>query len=101
MDMKLEVVVLPVADVDRAKRFYEALGFRLDADFPGEDGFRVVQLTPPGSPASIIFGNGVSSAAPGSVQGLYLVVDRIPTAEATPRSRHSSTRTATAGCCRK
>jgi catechol 2,3-dioxygenase-like lactoylglutathione lyase family enzyme len=80
MDMKLEVVVLPVADVDRAKRFYEALGFRLDADFPGEDGFRVVQLTPPGSPASIIFGNGVSSAAPGSVQGLYLVVDDIEAA---------------------
>jgi catechol 2,3-dioxygenase-like lactoylglutathione lyase family enzyme len=77
VDMKLEVIVLPVADVDRAKTFYESLGFRLDADFPGEGGFRVVQLTPPGSPASIIFGSGVTSAAPGSTQGLYLVVSDI------------------------
>ena len=74
MDLKLEVVVLPVSDVDRAKQFYESLGFRLDADFPGEGGFRVVQLTPPGSEASIIFGSGITSAIPGSVQGLYLVV---------------------------
>ncbi len=74
MDMKLEVIVLPVADVDRAKGFYEAMGFRLDADFSADGGFRVVQLTPPGSEASIIFGAGVTSAAPGSVQGLYLVV---------------------------
>jgi catechol 2,3-dioxygenase-like lactoylglutathione lyase family enzyme len=80
VDFKLEVVVLPVSDVDRSKRFYEALGFRLDADFPGDDGFRVVQLTPPGSPASIIFGSGVTAAAPGSVQGLYLVVSDIQAA---------------------
>ncbi len=80
MDLKLEVVVLPVADVDRAKKFYESLGFRLDADFPGDGGFRVVQLTPPGSPASIIFGSQITSAAPGSVQGLYLVVDDIEAA---------------------
>jgi catechol 2,3-dioxygenase-like lactoylglutathione lyase family enzyme len=80
MDLKLEVVVLPVADVDRAKAFYQSLGFRLDADFPGDGGFRVVQLTPPGSPTSIIFGNGVSSSAPGSVRGLYLVVDDIDAA---------------------
>jgi catechol 2,3-dioxygenase-like lactoylglutathione lyase family enzyme len=77
MDLKLEIVVLPVADVDRAKAFYELLGFRLDADVPGDDGFRVVQLTPPGSPASIIFGNGVTASTPGSTQGIYLVVDDI------------------------
>jgi catechol 2,3-dioxygenase-like lactoylglutathione lyase family enzyme len=77
MDMKLEIVVLPVADVDRSKRFYESLGFRLDADFPGDDGFRVVQLTPPGSAASIIFGSGVTTATPGSVQGIYLIVSDI------------------------
>jgi catechol 2,3-dioxygenase-like lactoylglutathione lyase family enzyme len=77
MDLKLEIVVLPVADVDRAKAFYESLGFRLDADVPGDDGFRVVQLTPPGSPASIIFGDGVTSSTPGSTQGIYLVVDDI------------------------
>ena len=77
MNFKLEVIVLPVSDVDRAKAFYESLGWRLDADFPGDGGFRVVQLTPPGSPASIIFGSGVTSAAPGSVQGLYLVVEDI------------------------
>ena len=67
-------------ELARAKDFYESLGFRLDADFPGEGGLRVVQVTPPGSPASIIFGSGVSSAAPGSVQGLYLVVDDIEAA---------------------
>ena len=66
MDMKLEVVVLPVSDVDRAKDFYEGLGWRLDANFTGEDDFRVVQLTPPGSACSIIFGRGVTSATPGS-----------------------------------
>jgi catechol 2,3-dioxygenase-like lactoylglutathione lyase family enzyme len=73
-DMKLEVVVVPVSDVDRAKRFYEALGWRLDADFTTADDFRVVQLTPPGSECSIIFGLGVTSAKPGSVQGMQLVV---------------------------
>ena len=80
MDMKLEIVVLPVSDVDRAKSFYEAMGFRLDADFVGDGEFRVVQLTPPGSEASIIFGSGVTSAAPGSVQGIYLVVFNIEAA---------------------
>jgi catechol 2,3-dioxygenase-like lactoylglutathione lyase family enzyme len=80
MDMKLEVVVVPVADVDRAKYFYESLGFRLDIDYVGVDEFRVVQLTPPGSEASIIVGNGVTSVAPGSVQGLHLVVTDIEAA---------------------
>jgi catechol 2,3-dioxygenase-like lactoylglutathione lyase family enzyme len=79
--MKLEVVVLPVSDVDRAKAFYERLGWRLDADFTGE-GWRAVQLTPPGSPSSIHFGTGVTTAAPGSVQGLFLVVDDIDAARA-------------------
>jgi catechol 2,3-dioxygenase-like lactoylglutathione lyase family enzyme len=80
MHFKLEVIVLPVNDVDRAKAFYESLGWRLDADVPGDGGFRVVQLTPPGSPASIIFGSDVTAAAPGSTQGLYLVVDDIEAA---------------------
>jgi catechol 2,3-dioxygenase-like lactoylglutathione lyase family enzyme len=73
-EMKLEVVVVPVADVDRAKEFYAGLGWRLDADLAVEDGYRVVQLTPPGSGCSIIFGEGVTSAAPGSTQGLQLSV---------------------------
>src|SRR5260221_8023638 len=64
VDMKLEVVVIPVSDVDRAKRFYGSLGWRLDADFPAGDAFRVVQFTPPGSPSSIHFGKGLTSAAP-------------------------------------
>lgn len=81
-NMKLEVVVIPVVDVDRSKQFYESLGWRLDADFPGENGFRVVQFTPPGSEASIIFGKGVSLAEPGSVQGLYLIVYDIEAARA-------------------
>jgi catechol 2,3-dioxygenase-like lactoylglutathione lyase family enzyme len=80
MNFALEVVVLPVANVDRAKAFYESLGWRLDADVPGDGGFRVVQLTPPGSPASVIFGSDVTAAAPGSTQGLYLVVDDIEAA---------------------
>jgi catechol 2,3-dioxygenase-like lactoylglutathione lyase family enzyme len=74
MDMKLEVVVLPVSDVDRAKAFYQSLDWRLDADFETGPDFRVVQLTPPGSACSIIFGTGVTTAAPGSVEGLQLVV---------------------------
>jgi catechol 2,3-dioxygenase-like lactoylglutathione lyase family enzyme len=82
VDLKLEVVVLAVSDVDRAKTFYESLGWRLDADFPGEEGFRVVQLTPPGSACSIIFGSGVTSAAPGSADGLQLVVTDIDAARA-------------------
>jgi catechol 2,3-dioxygenase-like lactoylglutathione lyase family enzyme len=73
-EFKLEAVVLSVADVDRAKRFYEGLGWRLDADFSPSEQFRIVQLTPPGSGCSIQFGTGVSSAAPGSTQSLYLVV---------------------------
>ena len=81
VDLKLEVVVLPVADADRAKRFYEGLGWRLDADFAGED-WRAIQFTPPGSPCSIHFGKGVTTAVPGSVQGLYLVVDDLVAARA-------------------
>ncbi len=82
MDMKLEVVVLPVADVDRAKRFYEKLGWRQDADFVRSEDYRVVQFTPPGSECSIIFGKGVTSAEPGSAQGLHLVVSDIEAARA-------------------
>jgi catechol 2,3-dioxygenase-like lactoylglutathione lyase family enzyme len=80
VDLKLEVVVLPVSDVDRSKRFYEDLGWRVDADFPGVDGFRVVQMTPPGSPCSIHFGKKVTTAAPGSIKNLYLVVSDIEAA---------------------
>ena len=79
VDMKLEIVVIPVSDVDRAKAFYVKLGWRLDADFAGED-WRVIQFTPPGSPASVIFGKNVTAAAPGSAQGLYLVVSDIEAA---------------------
>jgi catechol 2,3-dioxygenase-like lactoylglutathione lyase family enzyme len=82
VDMKLEVVVVPVADVDRAKDFYQALGWRLDADFAAGPDFRVVQLTPPGSACSVIFGTGVTSAAPGSAQGLQLTVADIESARA-------------------
>ena len=82
VDMKLEVVVIPVSDVDRAKHFYGNLGWRLDADFVVGDAFRGVQFTPPGSPSSIQFGRGVTSAAPGTTQGLYLVVSDIVAARA-------------------
>ncbi len=82
MDMKLEVVVLPVSDVDRARGFYQSLGWRLDADFAGPNGFRVVQLTPPGSACSVIFGQDVTAAAPGSAEGLQLVVTDIDAARA-------------------
>src|SRR5262245_65760830 len=82
LDMKLEVVVIPVADVERAKRFYGGLGWRLDADFAVADEFRVVQFTPPGSPCSIHFGKGVTSAAPGSAQNLYLIVSDVEAARA-------------------
>ncbi|MFE0632533.1 VOC family protein [Streptomyces sp. NPDC058864] len=77
MDMKLEVVVVPVADVDRAKDFYVGLGWRLDADLTTGEDFRVIQVTPPGSPCSVIFGTGLTSAAPGSVQGLHLIVEDV------------------------
>ena len=80
VEMKLEVVVIPVSDVERAKRFYQGLGWRLDADFPGAGDFRVVQMTPPGSPCSIHFGKGVTTAVPGSVQNLYLVVSDLEAA---------------------
>ncbi len=80
VDMKLEVVVIPVADVDRAKEFYGGLGWRLDADFPFDNGFRVVQFTPPGSGCSVQFGTNITSAAPGSAQGLYLIVSDIEAA---------------------
>jgi catechol 2,3-dioxygenase-like lactoylglutathione lyase family enzyme len=72
--MKLEVIVIPVADVDRAKQFCQQLGWRLDADFVGGDDYRVIQFTPPGSGCSIIFGKTVTAASPGSAQGLYLIV---------------------------
>ena len=75
VDMKLEVVVIPVSDVDRAKRFYSDLGWRLDADYQSDDGYyRVIQFTPPGSGCSVIFGKNVTAATPGSAQGLYLIV---------------------------
>src|SRR6476661_4151533 len=82
VDMKLEVVSIPVSDVDRAKRFYGGLGWRLDADFVRGEEFRVVQFTPPGSPCSIHFGKGLTSAASGSAPGLYLVVSDIEAARA-------------------
>ncbi|MER8072237.1 VOC family protein [Streptomyces sp. NPDC094034] len=75
--MKLEVVVIPVTDVDRAKDFYTALGWRLDADIATDEHFRVVQVTPPGSPASVIFGTSVTSQPPGTAQGLHLIVEDI------------------------
>jgi catechol 2,3-dioxygenase-like lactoylglutathione lyase family enzyme len=80
VDLKLEVVVIPVSDVDRAKRFYQGLGWRLDADFAFDNGFRVVQLTPPGSGCSVQFGTNITRAEPGSAQGLYLVVSEIQAA---------------------
>ena len=82
MDMKLEVVIVPVSDVDRAKAFYSKLGFREDIDFVAESGRRVVQFTPPGSAASIHIGKGITPAAPGSLQNVYLVVSDIEKARA-------------------
>jgi catechol 2,3-dioxygenase-like lactoylglutathione lyase family enzyme len=78
--MKFEVTVIPVSDVDRAKEFYGRLGWRLDADFPNDNGFRVVQFTPPGSGSSVQFGAKITSAAPGSARGLYLIVSDIKAA---------------------
>ena len=78
--MKLEAVVIPVSDVDRGKEFYGSLGWRLDADFTFDNGFRVVQFTPPGSGCSVQFGTKITSSAPGSVQGLYLIVSDIEAA---------------------
>jgi len=79
-DLKFEVVVIPVADAGRAKEFYQRLGWRLDADFPFDNGFRVVQFTPPGSGTSVQFGTKITTAPPGSAQGLYLVVSDIAAA---------------------
>src|ERR1700678_204197 len=79
-DLKLEALVIPVSNVDRAKQFYASLGWRLDADFPFDNGFRVVQFTPPGSGCSLQFGTNITSAEPGSAQGLYLIVSDIQAA---------------------
>jgi catechol 2,3-dioxygenase-like lactoylglutathione lyase family enzyme len=87
VDQKLEIVVIPVSNVDRAKRFYGDLGWRLDADFAEGDGFRVIQFTPPGSSTSVIFGTNVTAAAPGSAQGLYLIVSDIEAARDDLRRR--------------
>jgi catechol 2,3-dioxygenase-like lactoylglutathione lyase family enzyme len=80
MDLKLEVVVIPVSDVDRAKEFYRRLGWRLDADFAFDNGVKIVQFTPPGSPGSIQFGTRLTTAAPGSAENLYLIVSDIDAA---------------------
>jgi catechol 2,3-dioxygenase-like lactoylglutathione lyase family enzyme len=84
VDMKLEIVVIPVSDVDRAKEFYGRLGWRLDADYDNGSDFRVIQFTPPGSGCSVIFGKNVTAAPPGSVQGLYLIVSDIGAAREEP-----------------
>jgi catechol 2,3-dioxygenase-like lactoylglutathione lyase family enzyme len=80
VDMKFEIVVIPFSDIDRAKRFYGGLGWRLDADFAAGEDYRVIQFTPPGSACSVIFGKNVTAAAPGSAQGLYLIVSDIEAA---------------------
>jgi catechol 2,3-dioxygenase-like lactoylglutathione lyase family enzyme len=90
VDLKLEVVVIPVSDVDRAKRFYDGLGWRLDADFIAGDNWRGVQFTPPGSPCSIHFGKGITTAAPGSSKNLYLVVSDMEAARAELNNRGAS-----------
>ncbi|MDX3771621.1 VOC family protein [Streptomyces sp. NBC_01707] len=82
MDLKLEMIVLPVSDIDRTKAFYEAVGFRLDVDYTASDDFRAVHFTPPGSECSIIFGEGMTSTAPGTTQSLYLIVTDIEEAHA-------------------
>ena len=80
VDMKLEAIVIPVADVNRSKEFYTRLGWRLDADFPYENGFRVIQFTPPGSGCSVQFGSKITPAAPGPARGLYLIVSDVEAA---------------------
>src|ERR1700730_4250238 len=87
VDMKFEVIVIPVADVDRSKAFYTKLGWRLDADFPFDNGFRIVQFTPPGSSCSVQFGQKLTSAAPGSVRDSYLIVSNIEAAREAISSR--------------
>src|SRR5947207_12750215 len=92
IDLKLEVVAIPVSDVDRGKEFYGGLGWRLDADFPFDNGFRVVQFTPPGSGCSVQFGTNMTSATPGSAQGMYLIVSDLEAArhERAPRGVKAS-----------
>ena len=87
LDTKFEIVVIPVSDVDRAKEFYSRLGWRLDADYDNGADFRVIQFTPPGSSCSIIFGKNVTGAAPGSAQGLYLIVSDLEAARNELRAR--------------
>src|SRR3954468_2798506 len=87
VDQRLEVIVIPVSDVDRAKAFYARLGWRLDAEFASGDDVRVIQFTPPGSACSVIFGKNVTAAAPGSAQGLYLIVSDIVAARDELRAR--------------
>ena len=87
VDLKLEAVVIPVSDIDRAKKFYGNLGWRPDADFSFDNGFRVVQFTPPGSACSIQFGTNITSAAPGSTRGLYLIVSDIEAGRAALEAR--------------
>src|SRR6187431_3132060 len=87
VDMKLEIVVIPVSDIDRAKEFYGRLGWRLDADYDNGKDFRVIQFTPPGSGCSVIFGRNVTAAPPGSAQGLYLIVSDIEAASKELRAR--------------
>ena len=87
IDMKLEIVVIPVSDVDRTKEFYSILGWRLDAEFKHDEDLRVIQFTPPGSSCSVIFGKNVTGAAPGSAQGLYLIVSDIEAARNELRGR--------------
>ncbi len=87
IDMKFEIVVIPVSDIDRAKEFYARLGWRLDADYDNGKDFRVIQFTPPGSGCSVIFGKNVTAAAPGSAQGLYLIVSDIEAARQNLRWR--------------
>ncbi len=87
MDFKLELVVIPVSDVDRAKNFYEKAGFNVDVDHRAGDAFRVVQLTPPGSACSVTIGTGLTQAAPGTYQGLHLVVTDIEAARIELRGR--------------
>jgi catechol 2,3-dioxygenase-like lactoylglutathione lyase family enzyme len=87
VDLKFEVVVIPVGDVDRSQEFYAGLGWRLDADFSFDNGFRIVQFTPPGSSCSIQFGTKITTSAPGSAQGLYLIVSDIEAARAELKAR--------------
>src|SRR5260370_1822542 len=93
VDTKLEIVVIPVSDVDRAKEFYRRLGWRLDADFATGDDFRVIQFTPPGSGCSVQFGTNLTSAAPGSAQGLYPIVSesRLRSTSSSPAGSRSAT----------